>query len=103
MSSSFNHNYTPPELQHINAELTLLLANEASEEYTIQKIIEQRANLVETLLNTLDEPQKRCFATFEIKSNDAILAIVEERKLALKSQLGSVSKSSKAIKKYHQV
>lgn len=103
MSSAFNHAFTPPQLCACNTQLSLLLDNETFDEQEIEKIIGERANLVDSLLNSLDEQQRRCFAAFEIKTNDAILAIVDAKRSAVQIELGQVSKSSKAIKKYHQV
>lgn len=100
---ALNHAFTPPELAEFNAVLNVALAADVIDELLIEKIIDQRANLVESLLNNLDEQQKRCFAAYEMKSNDAILAAVTERRRQLKAKLGKVSKASKGIKKYHQV
>lgn len=99
----FNHEYTPPELANINLELSKSLAQTPLDEAHLQNIVAQRANLVETLLSNLDEQQKRHFAALELKTNDAILALVNEQKNHAKNALSKVSKSSKAIKKYHQV
>lgn len=103
MPSSFNHAYTPKELIFYNNQLSELLSEEYGSDKALEKIIGERANLVETLLNTLDEQQKRCFAAHELKTNDEITRQIEDRRSIVRSLLGQASKSSKAIKKYHQV
>lgn len=104
----FNHASTPSDLAALNVALcialqTCALQNEDTDDRSIEKIIDQRANLVESLLNNLDEQQRKCFAAYEIKTNDAILLAVTERRSQVKAELGKVSKASKGIKKYHQV
>jgi len=100
---ALNHAFTPIELEELNAVLHSALLASETDDHLIAKIIEQRANLVESLLNNLDEQQKRCFAAYEIKTNDAILNAVTQRRCDVKAALGKVSKASKGIKKYHQV
>jgi len=103
MSSSFNHEFTPEELRVYNNQLSELLNEEYSSDADLEKIITERANLVETLLNTLNEQQRRCFAAQELKTNNAITSQIEQRRSIVRSLLGQASKSSKAIKKYQQV
>jgi len=99
----FDHEYTPQALSEINARLSVCLSQTPIDEKSLQKIIEQRANLVESLLNNLDIQHKHVFAKLELNMNDTILAHVEKQKNYAKNALGKVSKASKAIKKYHQV
>lgn len=101
--ASFDHECTPANLSMLNQQLGTSLHETLIDEATLQKIIIERANLVESLLNNLDEQQKKRFATLELKVNDAILALVDEQKNHAKNALGKVSKASKAIKKYQQV
>lgn len=105
MSSFANlqHAYTPPKLALLNQELDEALLSTPIDESVLQKIITKRANLVESLLNTLDEQPKRRFAANELKSNDLIIDLVEKHRRLIKTDLASVNKASKAIKKYHQV
>jgi archaellum component FlaC len=99
----FNHAFTPDELAELNVALSNALQNTDIDDQSIEKIISERANLVDSLLNNLDEQQKRCFAAYEIKTNDAILLAVSDKRSQVKTELGKVSKASKGIKKYHQV
>lgn len=101
--ASIQHVYTPPELAILNRQLDEVLLANPIEESRLQKIIAERANLVESLLNTLDEQPKRCFAEFELKSNDVIIKLIEKQRGLIKADLSKVNKASKAIKKYHQV
>ncbi|MFW8590242.1 hypothetical protein ACOI22_05555 [Glaciecola sp. 2405UD65-10] len=103
MIHSFNHAYTPPELMEFNQQLSEILSQDYSSDAALEKLIGERANLVESLLNTLDEQHRRCFAASELKTNDIITSLVEARQATVRSLLGQASKSSKAIKKYHQV
>lgn len=103
LDRDFNHQYSPDELVQLNGQLAQALVADPFDETSLHKIIEQRANLVESLLNNLDEQQKRCFATCERDTNDAILTLVEQRRANVKKALAKVSKASKAIKQYHQV
>jgi hypothetical protein len=91
------------ELDKLNQRLDEVLSHESLDEVRLQKIINKRADLVESLLNNLNEKQKRCFAAEELKANDAILALVETHRRQAKADLKAVSQSSKAIKRYHQV
>lgn len=101
--ANLQHAFTPPQLAILNQELDQVLLCDPIDESLLQKIISKRANLVESLLNTLDEEPKRSFAANEVKSNDVIIAIVEKQKSLTKSDLAKVNKASKAIKKYHQI
>ncbi|MGB3727489.1 MAG: hypothetical protein WA981_17190 [Glaciecola sp.] len=103
MPIALNHAFTPKALAEINSQLSSLLVDDDADEHALEKIIDIRADLVETLLNELDEQQKRCFAAYEININTAIIDQVSEKRDALRNELTTASKSSKAIKKYHQV
>lgn len=103
MIHNFNHAYTPPELKEFNQQLSDILSQDYSSDAALEKLIGERANLVESLLNTLDEEQRRCFAASELTTNNEITNLVEARQANIRSLLGQASKSSKAIKKYHQV
>ena len=100
---SLQHQYTPAELTQLNAQLNAVLTAQPLDDLLLQKIIDKRANLVESLLINLDERQKRCFAVNEIKTNDVLVTLVERYRDNAKAELVNISKSSKAIKKYHQV
>lgn len=101
--ANLQHAFTPPKLAILNQELDEVLLMDPIDESLLQKIIIKRANLVESLLNTLDEQQKRSFAANELKTNDVIIELVEKQRSLTKTDLAKVNKASKAIKKYHQV
>jgi hypothetical protein len=101
--ASIQHKFTPPKLEILNRELDEVLLSNPVDEYLLQKIITKRANLVESLLNTLDEQQKRSFAADELISNNVIIELVEKQRSLTQADLAKVNKASKAIKKYHQV
>lgn len=101
--TNLQHPYTPPKLAILNQELDEVLLRDPIDESSLQKIVSKRADLVESLLNTLDEQQKRCFAANEVKSNNVIIELVEKQRSLIKADLTKVNKASKAIKKYHQV
>lgn len=109
--SKLNHAFTPPELAQFNQKLSIVLgqANDKVDfdstpsNLEIEKIIDQRANLVESLLNNLDEQPKRCFAAYEVKTNDFILQEMSRQRTSAKEALAKISKASKGIKKYQQV
>jgi hypothetical protein len=103
MNPSLQHAFTTPELAILNRELDDVLLNIPLNDTLLQKIITKRANLVESLLNTLDEQQRKRFAKHELISNDIILEAVEIQRNITKAELAKVNKASKAIKKYHQV
>lgn len=87
----------------MNQTLDEVLHEVPLDEAALQQIVIKRANLVESLLNSMDQSQLTCFARHELTSNDAILAAVDVHKKTLSIELAKVNKASKAIKKYHQV
>lgn len=108
-----DHSDTPYELAQINKHLLKLFnsnleddkdgtASQAIDE-DIEKFIQKRANLVESLLNTLQEQQKLSFARKEIDINQVLLGAVELKRKHVRENLANISKASKAIKEYHQV
>ena len=101
--ANIQHEFTPPKLAILNRQLDEVLLSNPIDESLLQKIITKRANLVESLLNTLDEQQKRSFAADELKSNDVIIELVKKQRSLTQADLAKVNKASKAIKKYHQV
>ena len=107
--SKLNHAFTPPELAQYNQKLSMILgqannnADSPTSNLEIEKIIDQRAKLVESLLNNLDEQPKRCFAAYEVKTNDFILQEMSQQRSLAKEGLAKISKASKGIKKYQQV
>ncbi|MFT6269881.1 MAG: hypothetical protein ACJAVV_002708 [Alphaproteobacteria bacterium] len=103
MHVSLQHAFTTPELAILNRELDEVLLSVPLNDTLLQKIIIKRANLVESLLNTLDEEQRRCFATHELTTNDFIIEAVENQRNVIKAELTKANRASKAIKKYNQV
>ncbi|MFT4654247.1 MAG: putative phosphosugar-binding protein [Kangiellaceae bacterium] len=103
MNLRLQHAYTTSKLAILNRELDEVLLSIPIDDTLLQKIIIKRANLVESLLNTLEEEQRRCFATHELKSNDLIIEAVENQRNEIKVELAKANKASKAIKKYNQV
>lgn len=103
MHLNLQHEFTTPDMAILNQQLDEVLLCEPLNETLLQEIIIKRADLVESLLSTLDEPQLKCFATHELKSNDIIIEAVEIHKNTIQVELAKVNKASKAIKKYHQV
>jgi hypothetical protein len=66
-------------------------------------LIDQREKLVNLLLNTMHEQQKRCFAEAELAVNEQLVQLITAQKLKVKEALAGYAKASKAIKQYHQV
>lgn len=103
MLSTLNHTLTTPELMHINQAIVDCLAQAEVDESHLTIIIGQRAELVDKLLNTLNNPQRRQFAQLEAKINQQLIEHITELRQEAKSALSHVAKSSKAIKQYQQV
>jgi hypothetical protein len=103
LTHELTHELTPPDLNLLNQKIGDILLTLPIDDVELQQIIVDRANLVESLLNTLDPLQQKRFAQHELKSNDAILAAVDIHRKAISIELAKVNKASKAIKKYHQV
>ncbi|MDT0593800.1 hypothetical protein [Glaciecola petra] len=113
INAELDHSDTPSELADINKHLLKLFncnveqdadgtLSQAIDE-DIEKFILKRANLVESLLNTLQEQQKLSFARKEIDINKVLLGAVELKRKHVRENLANISKASKAIKEYHQV
>jgi hypothetical protein len=100
---NLNHPYTPTELAEINQMLVDCLASSEVNESDLTILIEQRAKLVNKLLNSFNEPQRRLFAKQEASINQQLIERVTELRTSAKQALSSVAKSSKAIKQYQQV
>jgi hypothetical protein len=100
---SIEHALTTSDLASLNRKLDEVLLNDPVNDNLLQKIIDERANLVESLLGTMDKHSRRRFAANELISNDFIMTTVQAQLSQTKIELGKVSKASKAIKKYQQV
>lgn len=94
---------TPAELAALNRKIINLIKQDDFDDALVQKLICERDNLVKTLLNSLNEQEKKSFAALEVTTNDHILSILNQRKDSVMQELNKVSGASKAIKKYHQV
>jgi hypothetical protein len=103
--ANLQHDSTPPELEKLNQALGQILVTDAIDDVLLQKIIAQRADLVESLLKTIatDEETRRCFAENELVVNNFIIETVSAQRSITKTELAKVSKASKAIKKYKQI
>ena len=112
-SLTLDHSETPAPLAKLNVTLSALLNQTHAEDpdgslnqaldTEIQKIIDERANLVESLLSSLQEQQKRSFARKELNANQVILDLGEAKRQQVRQHLTSINKASKAIKEYRQV
>lgn len=100
---NLDHSHTPEELSAINQMLVVCLANSEVNESDLMILIEQRAKLVNKLLNSFNEPQRRLFAKQEMSINQQLIERVTQLRTSAKQALSSVAKSSKAIKQYQQV
>jgi len=103
MHLSLQHVCTTQELAVLNRQLDEVLLSTPVNDTFLATIIDERANLVESLLNSLHPEQRKRFASFEIKSNDIIIAAVDKHRNETKAELSKINKASKAIKKYQQV
>ncbi len=101
MDLQLNHPHTPSELAELNDALLSAISDE--NDTLLENLVEQRANLVDSLLNSLDEEQKRIFAKYETQSNNRLLSAITEKRTLIANELQKANKASKAIKKYHQV
>ncbi|MBT1450810.1 hypothetical protein KJ365_07925 [Glaciecola sp. XM2] len=102
-SLNFSHSYTPEDLAQINVSLEDVLAQETLDEPQLKILIDQRAKLVNLLLNTMQDQQKRCFAKAELKVNEQLVRLISAQTQQVKDELAGYAKASKAIKQYHQV
>jgi hypothetical protein len=100
---NLNHSQTPQRLAQVNASLQVCLAKVEVDETHLKILIDQRAELVNKLLNTLNEPQRKQFAQQETKINQVLVNSVVALRITAKKALSDVAKSSKAIKQYQQV
>jgi len=103
MPLTLDHQHTPPELIKINQAISDCLAQTEVDETQLKIIIAQRAELVDKLLNTLNNPQRQQFAELEASTNERLIAHLGTLRLAAKQALSNVAKSFKAIKQYQQV
>lgn len=99
----FSHQYTPAKLAELNVALEAILLQAAPDEAQLMILIGQREKLVNLLLNTMHEQQKRCFAEAELEINEQLVHLITAQKLKVKEELAKYAKASKAIKQYHQV
>ncbi len=97
-----NHALTPESLSKLNATITDVLSAQDLDEMHLLRLVEQRAQIVETQLDAFSEEERKHFAELEAPINDDLLALVSNLKSELKKELSKVSKASKAIKKYRQ-
>jgi hypothetical protein len=98
-----SHEYTPDTLAEVNLVLEGLLYEAEPDEAQLMILIGQREKLVNLLLNTMHQQQKRCFAQAELKINEQLVQLITAQRLKVKEELAGYAKASKAIKQYHQV
>lgn len=113
LSMSLDHSDTPLELAQLNKSISELFNTSVENDQDgkayqaldsdIEKIIQKRADLVESLLSSLQEQQKISFARKEININQVLLEAVELKRKNVRENLANISKASRAIKEYHQV
>lgn len=99
---NLTHPFTPDSLAEINQQIHDCLALDPVEETHLKVLVEQRAELVDILLKTLQTSQLRQFASAEIKSNDNLIAHISSLRTSAKNALSGVKKSSRAIKQYQK-
>jgi len=73
------------------------------DETQLSHLVEQRAKLVDILLNSLNSQQRQEFALSETKINQDLIARVSKVHASAKKALSDVASSSRAIKQYQQV
>lgn len=90
-------------LSKINADLLDCLNESPIDETQLSHLVEQRAKLVDILLNSLNSQQRQEFALSETKINQDLIARVSKVHASAKKALSDVASSSRAIKQYQQV
>jgi hypothetical protein len=95
-----DHSFTPPPLKTINQELLELTAENDPDESRFLKLVTERDEFIQRLLENLIEEEKNNFVTAELQVNGALVAHAEESFKASLKQLSDLVRGRKALKKY---
>ncbi|GAC34399.1 hypothetical protein [Paraglaciecola polaris] len=94
------HEFTPPELEAINQELSELLTSEYPDEKLFFTLSVHRDECINSYISTLEEDGKSLFCNAEIEVNNALLVHAEQLFKASLKQLSGLVRGRKAVKKY---
>ena len=97
---TLTHEYSPPELETINQELTDLLASADPDEKSFYTLSVRRDDCINTYILTLDDVRKPLFCKAEIEVNNALVGYAEQMFKASLKQLSGLVRGRKAVKKY---
>ncbi|MCV2885466.1 hypothetical protein OE749_12245 [Aestuariibacter sp. AA17] len=95
-----DHDSTPDSLRIVNQEIYEALELEEVDEASVLSIIEKRHHLIESILASLPEAEKREFAKSEMQANKVLTEHVKSLLSESLSSIASLKRGQKAVKKY---
>lgn len=99
-----NHEFTPPFLQAVNAELSACLAS-TSEDFSTQRfkyLCDVRYKVVMRALTRLTPDVRRSFAEKELDINHSLEELAQGLLLSAKAEAVKFSRGQSAVKKYNK-
>lgn len=96
-----NHSLTPVALRKINDELTVHLAPSSELDLPeLNRILAERDAIVKAHLETLNDDDRRAFASAEIAINDKLKELAQSLLQSAKDDVSNFIRSQAAVKKY---
>ena len=102
MNTELTHSLTPQALAKINDDILQCLV-EVSDETRYQKLyalIEQRDEVIQSHLQSLDSDSARSFAEQEVSVNNKLKEMAQTLLKSAKDDVSQFLRSQKAVKKY---
>lgn len=98
-----SHAYTPPKLQEFNDKLEDLLHNPEHGDDNLSvvlKLMHLRCDFIEEHAAKLVEVEKQHFVEHEMKIQQSLLDLLDERRKAARDLLAGLSRKRRDIKKF---
>lgn len=97
---NFIHELTPPNLISLHQELATLFQSEDDNEARLLELIGLRDELINQHLLGLDDESKHLFAEAELKVNDKLKELTQNRLSGTLNQISGLIRGRKNVAKY---
>lgn len=96
----FNHQYTPPKLSDLNAQLEKLMAKDEVDEARLLQLITERDETVKKHLESLTEDALTQFVRAELKVNELLSTSAKKLLSESLTHLSGLIRGKKAVERY---
>lgn len=95
-----SHALTPEDLSAINQSIFTLLGTDSVDDQLLRRLVNQRDELIQGHLNSLNEVERDQFAKAELPINNKLHTAVQSLFADSLSELSGLVRGLKAVKKY---